>query len=52
VGLSPNNPQQEAGILIEPPPSLACAAGKIRLATAAADPPDDPPLVRSKFHGL
>src|SRR5262245_47963794 len=24
----------------------------MRLATAAADPPDEPPLVRSRFHGL
>ena len=52
VGFSPNRPQHEAGILIEPPPSLPCAIGTTRLATRAADPPEDPPLVRSRFHGL
>ena len=28
---------------IEPPPSLACATGRMRAATAAAAPPDEPP---------
>jgi hypothetical protein len=37
---------------IEPPPSLAWAAGTIPDATAAAEPPDEPPVVRCKFHGL
>lgn len=37
---------------IEPPPSLPCAAGTIPAATAAAAPPDDPPGVRSRSHGL
>src|SRR5437016_4925273 len=41
-GLNPKTPQQEAGILIDPPPSLACAIGTIPQATAAADPPLDP----------
>ena len=41
----PNTPQQEAGIRIEPPPSLAWAMGTIPEATAAADPPLDPPVV-------
>ena len=51
-GLSPNTPQHDAGIRIEPPPSLACAIGSSRAATAAADPPDDPPLVSVRFQGL
>ena len=39
VGFSPNSPQQAAGMRIEPPPSLACAAGTMPAATAAANPP-------------
>jgi hypothetical protein len=37
---------------MEPPPSLACAIGRMRPATAAAVPPEEPPGVRSGFHGL
>ena len=37
---------------IEPPPSLPCASGTIPAATAAADPPLDPPGVRDRSHGL
>jgi len=37
---------------IEPPPSLACAAGRMPAATAADAPPDDPPGVRSSDQGL
>src|SRR5580704_12358901 len=51
-GFRPNTPQHDAGIRIEPPPSLACAAGTIPAATADAAPPDDPPHVTSCFHGL
>src|SRR6516164_8387294 len=51
-GLRPKSPQQDAGMRIEPPPSLACAAGTIPAATAAAAPPDEPPEVRDKSHGL
>src|SRR2546427_13100580 len=52
LGLSPTRPQQEAGILIEPPPSLPCAIGIIPAATAHALPPDEPPGVRDVSHGL
>ena len=31
---------------IEPPPSLPCAIGTIPAATAAAEPPEEPPGVR------
>src|ERR1700722_12911537 len=51
-GLSPNNPQHEAGMRMDPPPALACAAGTIPAATADAEPPEEPPQVRSKFQGL
>src|SRR5687768_1625884 len=51
-GFSPNRPQHAAGIRIDPPPSLAPATGTNPAATAAAEPPDDPPGVWSVFHGL
>ena len=37
---------------IDPEMSLAWAAGTSRAATAAADPPDEPPGDRSRSHGL
>src|SRR6266481_6851628 len=51
-GFSPTRPHSLAGIRIDPPPSLACAAGTIRDATAAAEPPLEPPLECERFHGL
>src|SRR5437899_2743013 len=50
--LNPNRPVNEAGMRVEPPPSLAVQNGTRPAATAAADPPLDPPGVRSGFHGL
>src|SRR5690606_19211789 len=44
--------QQDAGMRIEPPPSVACAIGSMPAATAAAEPPLDPPGVCSVFQGL
>ena len=41
-----------AGMRIEPPPSPACATGTMPLATAAAEPPLEPPGVCARFHGL
>ena len=52
VGLSPNRPQQDAGMRIEPPPSVACATGSMPATTAAAAPPDEPPGECSRFQGL
>src|SRR3954464_7399842 len=52
LGLSPTRPQQDAGMRVEPPPSLACATGTMPDATAAALPPDEPPVVRDWSHGL
>jgi hypothetical protein len=52
VGLRPKSPQNDAGMRIEPPPSPPAAAGTMREATAAADPPLDPPVEQSRFHGL
>ena len=37
---------------IEPPPSLPWAIGTIPADTAAPEPPDEPPGVRSVSHGL
>ena len=52
VGLMPTSPQQEAGMRTEPPPSEPWAIGTIPAATAEPEPPDDPPLVCLRFHGL
>ncbi len=52
VGFRPTSPQHDAGMRIEPPPSFACASGTMPLATAAADPPDEPPVVRPCCQGL
>ena len=52
LGLSPTRPQHEAGMRIDPPPSLACATGTIPEATAAAAPPLEPPAERVGSHGL
>ena len=46
LGLRPTRPQQAAGMRIEPPPSLPCATGTMPAATAAAEPPEEPPGVR------
>ncbi len=51
-GFSPKRPQHDAGIRIDPPPSVACAIGTRPAETAAAAPPLDPPGVRSVSHGL
>src|ERR1700724_3146423 len=52
VGFNPNTPEAEAGIRIDPPPSLACATGRMRAATAAPAPPDEPPEECARFQGL
>src|SRR5215468_6670471 len=52
VGLRPKSPQAEAGMRIEPPPSVAWAIGAIPQATAAAEPPLEPPALCSRLHGL
>src|SRR5580700_4955157 len=51
-GFRPKRPQAEAGVRIEPPPSLPCAAGTIPPATAAEAPPEEPPGVRPRSQGL
>ena len=51
-GLSPTSPQHDAGTRIEPVPSPPEAAGTTPAATAAADPPLEPPGVMAGDHGL
>ena len=51
-GFNPINPQDAAGILIDPPPSLACAKGTILAATPEAAPPEDPPVVKFVSQGF
>ena len=52
LGLRPTSPHSLAGTRIEPPPSPACAIGTMPAATAAAEPPEDPPVEWSGSHGL
>ena len=50
--LCPKMPANDAGIRIEPPPSVPMAMGPRPAATAALAPPDEPPGVRPWFHGF
>ncbi|SCV61991.1 hypothetical protein ANAPH2_00664 [Anaplasma phagocytophilum] len=56
MGFAPTMPHKAAGCLTDPPVSLPTAAMHRRPATAALDPPDDPPGIRSSpsgpFHGF
>ncbi len=52
VGFSPNTPQSEAGTRIEPFVSDPSVTGTCPAATAAADPPDEPPETRAGSCGL
>ncbi len=52
VGLIPTIPQQEAGQRIEPPVSVPGARATMPTASAAADPPLDPPGTREWSWGL
>jgi hypothetical protein len=52
VGLKPTIPQHAAGIRIDPPVSVPSAASTSPAASAAADPPLDPPAIRSGAIGF
>src|SRR5690606_10919790 len=52
VGFRPTVPHSPDGIRIDPPVSVPKAAGASPAARAAADPPDEPPGVRSSDHGF
>ena len=48
----PVTPLKDAGWRIEPPVSVPVAAGISRAATAAAEPPDEPPGTRFRSQGF
>ena len=48
----PVMPQYAAGWRTEPPVSVPVAIGARRAATAAAEPPEEPPGMRCVFQGL
>ncbi len=50
--LKPKSPEYDDGMRIDPPPSLPVQIGIMPAETAAAEPPDEPPGVRSGFQGL
>src|SRR5215208_5697525 len=52
VGLKPTMPQYDAGRRTDEPVSVPYDSGPMRAATAAAEPPLEPPAMRSVFHGL
>ena len=52
VGLKPTIPQQAAGMRIEPPESVPSAASARPAASAAAEPPLEPPAIRPSRSGF
>ena len=52
LGFHPVTPVQCDGIRIDPPVSEPSAITDAPLATATADPDDDPPVTKSRFQGL
>ena len=52
LGLNPNRPQQAAGMRVEPPVSVPSPISARPAATAAAEPPDEPPTIRSGQTGF
>ena len=52
VGRSPNTPHSAAGTRIDPLVSEPSASGTSDAATAAAEPPEEPPAMRSGSCGL
>ena len=52
VGLRPTHPHSAAGIRMEPAVSVPMATETRPAATAAAEPPLEPPVVRAGFQGF
>ena len=52
MGLTPTVPVTAAGWRIEPPVSVPMPSGASNAATAAADPPPEPPGIRCRSQGL
>src|SRR5680860_1227837 len=48
----PTTPHKAAGWRMEPPVSVPIAMGACRAATAAADPPEEPPGTRPRSQGF
>ena len=51
-GLKPDRPHADDGMRIEPPPSDPVARGTMPAAMAAALPPEEPPGLWARSHGL
>ncbi len=45
AGRIDTTPQKLAGVRTDPPKSVPCASADMPVATATAEPPDDPPEV-------
>ncbi len=52
VGLIVETPESAEGMRSDPAVSVPVAPGTMRAASAAAEPPLEPPEVRSSAHGL
>ena len=52
VGLSAVMPQKPAGVRTEPPTSLPIPKAEAFAPTIAPSPEEEPPVVRSVFHGF
>jgi hypothetical protein len=52
VGFAPTVPVTEPGWRIEPPVSVPIASGASYAASAADEPPPEPPGMRDRSHGL
>ena len=51
-GFSPTRPHSDAGMLIDRRRRWRAPTATMPAATAAAEPPDEPPVEWSRFHGL
>jgi len=51
-GRKPTMPQNAAGMRSEPPVSEPVQSGSMPVASATAEPPDEPPQVRAGSNGL
>ena len=52
MGFIPTIPHSAAGWRIEPPVSVPIDHGAVPAATAAAEPPEEPPGTRVRSHGF
>ena len=50
--MTPTTPHTAAGWRMEPPVSVPMPSGASNAATAAEEPPDEPPGTRLRSHGL